>query len=544
LRRLCVALVCVIAAVPTVRAKPFVFYRGVLNAASFVPAGLPNGSIARGSIFSLFGRDLGPESGVSVKAFPLATTLESVSIEVCQQDRCVAAIPLFVRQDQVNAVMPSDAPLGRVSVRVTYDGEIGNFSPANVVESSFGAFTINSSGFGPGVVQNVESTGLLVNSADVSARPGETVILYGTGLGAGLNPDNVAPQAGDLPVTVEIWVGGRPVTVKRYSGRSPCCTALDQITFDIPADAPLGCYVPVAVRAGGIVSNDATISISEDGAACADPGAPASAALRAGGRLGSAVVSRDRRHLASGGIANLDVAYAVFSEEAGGAWAFHSDYATVPPGACRVSARRGALYETSAVYGGSPSVRALDAGGRLILSTAAGQRNLPPRAGPHPGYLGYLGSLEQNSNAGLLDAEGAARLRGAGGTDIGAFEIELQIPPEPDWSLQQASIERSQPLTLTWSGAAEGDQIWVAGGSADPANDAAVVFSCLVPPGQASFSVGPEVLGRLPDSKTSASGTAGFLAVSSVRATDASFPGADVGAGAGVATTSVDVEYR
>ncbi len=180
-------------------AQPFLFYRGIVNAASFAPPGLPNGSIARGSIFSIFGRDLGPTDSPPL-AFPLQTTLGGVSIEVCQGGNCVAAIPLFVSPGQINAVMPSNAPLGEVSIRVTYNGE-GNFSPATVAASSLGVFAVNRAGFGPGIVQNfLAQDDQPVNSAVATVRPGQVVTLWGTGLGPGLNADNAQPQAGDLPV--------------------------------------------------------------------------------------------------------------------------------------------------------------------------------------------------------------------------------------------------------------------------------------------------------------------------------------------------------
>ena len=190
-------------------AQPFLFYRGIVNAASFAPPGLPNGSIARGSIFSIFGRDLGPTDSPPL-AFPLQTTLGGVSVEVCQDGNCVAAIPLFVSPGQINAVMPSNAPLGEVSIRVTYNGQAGNFSPGTVAASSLGIFTVNSAGFGPGIVQNfLAQDNQPLNSAIATAKPGQVVTLWGTGLGPGLNPDNLQPQAGDLPVEVEIFVGGK-----------------------------------------------------------------------------------------------------------------------------------------------------------------------------------------------------------------------------------------------------------------------------------------------------------------------------------------------
>ena len=135
-------------------AEPLIFYRGIVNAASFVPPGPPHSAIARGSIFTIFGRDLGPAEGVKASAFPLQPALAGSSVELCRDDQCFAAIPIFVRADQINAVMPSNAPLGWLSARVTYEGETGNFAPVQVVESSFGAFSANGPGYGPAIAFN------------------------------------------------------------------------------------------------------------------------------------------------------------------------------------------------------------------------------------------------------------------------------------------------------------------------------------------------------------------------------------------------------
>ncbi len=69
------------------------------------------------------------------------------------------------------------------------------------------------------------------------------ITLWGTGLGP-VAADNVAPIAGNLPTQVELFVGGVPATVN-YSGRTPCCSGVDQIAFVVPANAPQGCWVPV-----------------------------------------------------------------------------------------------------------------------------------------------------------------------------------------------------------------------------------------------------------------------------------------------------------
>ncbi len=107
---------------------------------------------------------------------------------------------------QLNVIMPSATPLGWNAVRVTYSGVPGNFTPVNVVASSVGIFAINSAGFGPGIFTNYVGPGNEpVNTTRVTARRGQTVTLWGTGLGAALNADNVPPQPGNLPGSVQVY---------------------------------------------------------------------------------------------------------------------------------------------------------------------------------------------------------------------------------------------------------------------------------------------------------------------------------------------------
>jgi uncharacterized protein (TIGR03437 family) len=89
-----------------VSAQEHIAKRGVVNAASSAPEGLPGGAVARGSTFSIYGRRLGPASSPTL-AFPLGTTLGGVSITVPQGSTTVNAIPVFVSAGQINAIMPS-----------------------------------------------------------------------------------------------------------------------------------------------------------------------------------------------------------------------------------------------------------------------------------------------------------------------------------------------------------------------------------------------------------------------------------------------------
>ena len=117
---------------------PIINYRGILNAASLTPPGLNGSAIAQGSIFSITGQQLGPAALTESSGFPLLTTLAGVSVKVTQGTTSVNAFPLVVSAGQVLAIMPSNAPLGPVSIQVTYNNDTSNMTTATVAANSFG----------------------------------------------------------------------------------------------------------------------------------------------------------------------------------------------------------------------------------------------------------------------------------------------------------------------------------------------------------------------------------------------------------------------
>src|SRR5262245_40487676 len=130
---------------------PQINYRGVLNAAHFLPQGLAQGAIARGSVFSIFGARIGPATSLAL-AFPRTTTLGGTSVKITQGSTSVDAIPVFVGPGQINAIMPSNAPLGTDSITVTFNGRESPVGVVFVTTSNFGAYTALGTGNGPGIV--------------------------------------------------------------------------------------------------------------------------------------------------------------------------------------------------------------------------------------------------------------------------------------------------------------------------------------------------------------------------------------------------------
>ena len=73
----------------------------------------------------------------------------------------------------------------------------------------------------------------------------------------------------ELDIPADITVGNKPATVmaKVREGAS----GADFILFKLPDDVPQGCLVPIAVQAGGVTSNVASVSISSSGGSCCRP---------------------------------------------------------------------------------------------------------------------------------------------------------------------------------------------------------------------------------------------------------------------------------
>src|SRR5665213_328202 len=178
---------------PRLPAQPTVASGGVLNVASYSYPPLPGGSIAQGSMFVVFGANIGTTSTGGL-TFPLPTSLDKTSIKVTSGSTSVDAIMIYTTPGQVAAILPSNTPAGSGTLTVTYNGQSSSAVPVHIVPSSFGAFAQNQAGSGPAVIQDyVSATDLPVNTLLAPAYPGQTAILWGTGLGPTSGNDAGAP---------------------------------------------------------------------------------------------------------------------------------------------------------------------------------------------------------------------------------------------------------------------------------------------------------------------------------------------------------------
>jgi uncharacterized protein (TIGR03437 family) len=450
------------------------------------------------------------------------------------------------------AILPSNTPPGTASVSLTYNGQTTPFpAQLTVVPSAIGLYTLSSSGLGPGSVTTPNGS---VNTFAATAQSGEILTAWGTGLGPINGSDSTVPSAFPNFPGVEVFVGTEPATVL-YAGRSGCCAGVDQISFQVPAGVA-GCYVPVAVRSGGKISNFITIAISSGGGPCSDtaPTVPinvmnqaaagqpvTSAALAVGpiavlrglgfdqnqylaGRLSQLLhvtVSPDdvaklliagqthnRRALnramakylkswrALDPAAKAAVSAAVsLSQE--GAYAVFGQFTTP----ATVAAAVGGLFPsqgtctvfTSLTASAQRSGMQLNAGSSLALSGAAGTWTLVENGTGQ--YQVVFGSTPSGPSV----PPGTYTIAGTGGRDLTAFSATLKVGGNIVWTNKTgiSTVERSQPLTVTWSGGTTPGSVLI-GGYFESREAPFVGFACAEDTGKGSFTIPSFILSALP----------------------------------------------
>src|ERR1039458_2949999 len=187
---------------------------GIVNAGSGIPPGLPNYAIAQGSIFVVYGSNLGAAapagSIVNSASLPLPATagLAGTSITVTVNGTTLPAPVVYTIPGQVAAIMPSATPAGTGTLTLTYNGKSGS-GPITVLGSAFGiSIARTPAGHEIAAVTFATNQTELVLPPDAAA-PGDALVLFGTGLGpvAGGN-DTILPSSGNVGTAPTVYVGG------------------------------------------------------------------------------------------------------------------------------------------------------------------------------------------------------------------------------------------------------------------------------------------------------------------------------------------------
>jgi uncharacterized protein (TIGR03437 family) len=236
-------------------APPVLAPGGTVNAASYAPAASANGAIAPGSIVAIFGSNLAT-AAVSAANVPLPTSLNGTSVTMNG-----TAVPLFYASSgQVNAQVPFGTPSGSVAIQVQRGSQTTTVQSATVAAASPGVFTVNANGSGGGVFLHANFTPV---SSSNPAQPGETILIYCTGLGA-TNPSVTSGAAGPTsPVANTVMTPtvtiGLSSSVVSFSGLAPGYVGLYQINAQVPAGVPAG-TPQLIVQINGVQSNITSIN--------------------------------------------------------------------------------------------------------------------------------------------------------------------------------------------------------------------------------------------------------------------------------------------
>jgi len=215
--------------------------------------------IAPGSLVTLYGANLS-ERTTGVNPLPLPSESEGTEVLLGGQ-----ALPiLFASPTQINAQLPFSLPSNAVLQVVVRRREQISVPEAFVVAASQpGIFTKNQRGTGQGIV--VRSDQITLAEPGTPARPGEAVVIYGTGLGPVSQALNAgAPSPGNpLAVTlseVTVSAGGKAAQVI-FAGLTPGFAGLYQVNAILAADTPTGDAVPLVVWVDGHDSNVVDIAV-------------------------------------------------------------------------------------------------------------------------------------------------------------------------------------------------------------------------------------------------------------------------------------------
>ena len=531
------------------QAAPTVAALGVKNSASYADPGFPNGSIAQGSLFVVFGSAMGPSPIQYASSFPLPSNLMGTSINVTVNGTTLPCPMIYTSAGQLAAILPSTTPLGTGGLTVSYNGT-SNAAPITVVKSSPGIFTVNEQGTGPGVIQDANGH---QNALNFAFNPGQTVVVWGTGLGPITGSDASTPPSGNLPgVSVTANVGGQNAAVQ-YSGRSGDA-GVDQINITLPAGVT-GCYVPVYIVAtptGGtaVTSNFVTVSIAGSGSTCTDPNFP-NISNGNGYKSGSVSLTRSIGNISLAGINAMTTT----DTGAGGFQAYDPTYLAnagsfsftdITVGSCTVIQ----LNSSNPVTPTLPKV--LDAGPVINVNGPGGAKTMPQGkqgfySPPQPFGMQSNLNIPILPNTPLYFTPGTYTVdNGNGGADVGPFKMTITVPPTFTWTNQAqiTSVDRTKPLQLTWTGGDSNSEV-VAVGSSSTANQGTVTFECIAKDSDLQLTVPTAILSLLPPSATLNGSASGSLTLGTANIVQGSAPGLDYLFGTfGYGYASVGIAYK
>jgi uncharacterized protein (TIGR03437 family) len=343
-------------------------------------------------------------------------------------------IMIYTSAAQVAAILPSATPIGAGTLTLTYQG-VSSSMAIQVLAADFGTLTLNEGGSGPAVVTDPSYTPITMINA---AHPGDTLILWGTGLGAVTGDETEPPTQITLNTGVQVMVGNRPATVS-YGGRGSS-PGLDQINFVVPAGVT-GCKTSIVVTVKGVTGNITTTSIAPAGqTTCADTfNALTATNLQKAMTTGTLNIAGVELSRLVDGDDELDAGFTSFPLNS----LIRSYGGTLGPsiGNCLAYEVEGSSFAVK-----DPIVPTfLSAGSQLVISGPDGARTIAASS------TGVYAATLATSSPYFIEAGSFTATNGPGASGVGAFTWDLTLPASIIPSIP-ASINRAQDLTITWTG--------------------------------------------------------------------------------------------
>jgi uncharacterized protein (TIGR03437 family) len=489
----------VAAVVPQLPAAPTI--TSVANAASNIGFNSP---IAQGAIFVLKGSGLGPDK-IAVAPAPFqSTSLSDTKVTVTAGAISLDAPIYYTSATQVAALLPSGIPAGGANFTVTYNGQGSSPVGHGTAPSNVGIFTIDSTGQGPGIVTFPDYSLVSAskasncggpNTACGAANPGDTLILWATGLGPVFGDEAGGAGLGQaMPnVPLKLWLGGIQAPVV-YQGRSGCCVGEDQIVFTVPNNVLTGCAVPLVVQIGEVtntISNTVVMPVAKGSRNCTTTNpvmANVQAAVGGSFTFGSIELDKELNDNGNGFQDRAVFEFYKFPAPSPSVQPFFVSWIDdLPAGSCFVSG--------SLNGGGDPPLldpAPLNAGTSFTVTGPGGSVPVTTKAGNSAGTL---------SAAGTFLVPGAYTVAGTGGADIGALSATITFPATPTLVSpgNGAAVTRSNGMTVSWTGGGSNASVQISIASAlDNTFKAGLRATCKAPAGPGTFTIPPYVLLALP----------------------------------------------
>jgi uncharacterized protein (TIGR03437 family) len=203
----------------------------VVNSASYSADALAPNAIA-----SIFGTGLSYTT-VSVGSDNIINHMLPVELAGVHVYVDYQRVPLYyVSPKQINFLIPGTLLSGPMDLFVVLQGTAGPHVQVTLHDAGPGLFQ-----WEPGMIASTHADGSIITSAH-PAKPGETVVLYGTGLGR-IDPELVSGQISMVPAQIQqlgefrVMVAGATLdsTSVQYAGVTPGIPGLYQVNLRLPA---------------------------------------------------------------------------------------------------------------------------------------------------------------------------------------------------------------------------------------------------------------------------------------------------------------------